>query len=479
MNELKNIFKEYYTLNDIGGILFWDNATYLSQGSSESRSEQLAVLSKLTDKTLRSDKIESIINSIVVNNLSDFDKKNFILMKNIIRQENSVDPLLKEKLTRKKIQCEQAWRLSKEKNDISIVKDLFNDVLALTKEEAKQLSSNSTKSPYDSLINKYDMDLSSKTIDDLFSVIRNNIIPTYLNINKIHNTSIPSLDMTNSDLLNEMKIFLKALKFDFNRGRIDLSSHPFCGGANNDIRITTRFEKNVFESLSALFHETGHGLYEQNRPSNNLYQPIGQARSLTFHESQSLFFENHIFKSLDFFSLIMKKFNNQEDLLNIFKQNYHSVRMNPIRVSSDEFSYPIHIYIRYEIEKIIFSENIDLSDIREIWNKMYKDMLDIDVINDSEGILQDIHWFEGMYGYFPTYATGAMMASQLKYNCPSYDQFIISPNVNNMEGVSQWLIDNVHQFGSELSTSEILNKISHEDLNPNYLVKHLKERFKV
>ena len=271
MNELKNIFKEYYTLNDIGGILFWDNATYLPQGSSESRSEQLAVLSKLTDKTLRSDKIESIINSIVVNNLSDFDKKNFILMKNIIRQENSVDPLLKEKLTRKKIQCEQAWRLSKEKNDISIVKDLFNDVLALTKEEAKQLSSNSTKSPYDSLINKYDMDLSSKTIDDLFSVIRNNIIPTYLNINKIHNTSIPSLHMTNSDLLSEMKIFLKALKFDFNRGRIDLSSHPFCGGANNDIRITTRFEKNVLEYfmhpsysltvasyLSILFDRKGH-----------------------------------------------------------------------------------------------------------------------------------------------------------------------------------------------------------------------------
>ena len=175
----------------------------------------------------------------------------------------------------------------------------------------------------------------------------------------------------------------------------------------------------------------------------------------------------------------MKKFNNQEDLLNIFKQNYHSVRINPIRVSSDEFSYPIHIYIRYEIEKIIFSENIDLSDIKEIWNKMYKDMLDIDVTNDSEGILQDIHWFEGMYGYFPTYATGAMMASQLKYNCPSYDQFITSPNVKNIEDISQWLIDNVHQFGSELSTSEILNKISHEDLNPNYLVKHLKERFKV
>ncbi len=479
MDELKKIFQEYYTLNDIGGILFWDNATYLPQNSSDSRSEQLAVLSRLSDKTLRNSKILDIINSVQINELSDYDKKNFFLMKDVINQENSVDPLLKEKLTRKKIQCEQAWRLARERNDILIVKELFNDVLSLTIEEAKQLSVNSGKLPYDSLINKYDMDLSSLKIDNLFSVIREKIIPTYLNINKIKNAKIPELDINNSDLLEEMKFFLKALKFDFNRGRIDLSNHPFCGGANNDIRITTRFEKNAFESLSALFHETGHGLYEQNRPHESLYQPIGQARSLTFHESQSLFFENHIFKSLNFFKIIIQNFSNKDDLLNIFKQNYHSVRINPIRVSADEFSYPIHIYIRYEIEKIIFAENLDLMDIKELWNKMYKEMLDINISNDSEGILQDIHWFEGMYGYFPTYATGAMMASQLKYNCPSYSRFAENPNTKNMSNVSDWLIDNIHQFGSEYSASEVLSKISQEDLNPIYLVKHLKERFKV
>lgn len=479
MDELKKIFKEYYTLNDIGGILFWDNATYLPQNSSDSRSEQLAVLTRLTDKVLRSDKIEILINSIIIDDLSNFDKKNFILMKDIIDQENSVDPLLKEKLTRKKIQCEQAWRLAREKNDISIVKDIFNEVLSLTIEEAKQLSTKSGKPPYDSLISKYDMDLSSSKIDQLFSVIRDTIIPTYLEINKLQKVRIPDLNMKNSDVLEEMKFFLKALKFDFNRGRIDLSNHPFCGGASNDIRITTRFEKNVFESLSALFHETGHGLYEQNRPTKDLYQPIGQSRSLTFHESQSLFFENHIFKSLNFFSLCSKNFNNQEDLLNIFKENYHSVRLNPIRVSSDEFSYPIHIYIRYEIEKLIFTENLDLTDIKELWNKMYKEMLDINISNDSEGVLQDIHWFEGMYGYFPTYATGAMMASQLRYHCPSYDNFNINPDLKNISEVSQWLIDNIHNFGSEYSALEVLNKISQEDLNPNYLVKHLQERFKV
>ena len=479
MDELKKIFQEYYTLNDIGGILFWDNATYLPKDSSQSRSEQLAVLSKLTDKTLRNDKLDSLINNVMIDDLTEHEKKNFILMKEIINQENSVDPSLKEKLTRKRIECEKFWRLAKEKNDIFIVSKSFNEVLSLTIEESKQLSFNSSKSPYDSLINKYDIDLSSSQIDKLFSVIRENLIPTYIESDKNKNTRLPKINIKNSDLLQSMKFFMKSLRFDFNRGRIDLSNHPFCGGANDDIRITTRFEKNVFESLSALFHESGHGLYEQNRPKKSLYQPIGQSRSLTFHESQSLFFENHIFKSLNFFELITKNYTNKDDLLEIFKENYHSIRINPIRVSSDEFSYPIHIYIRYEIEKMIFSENLDLIDIREIWNKMYKEMLDINISNDSEGILQDIHWFEGMYGYFPTYATGAMMASQLKYNYPKYNEFNSNPNNQNMEEISQWLTDNIHQYGSEYSMSDVLNKISKEELNPNYLVKHLKERFKV
>ena len=479
MDELKKIFQEYYTLNDIGGILFWDNATYLPQNSSQSRSEQLAVLSRLTDTTLRNDELDNLINNVRIADLSAHDKKNFNLMKEIINQENSVDPLLKEKLTRKKIECEQFWRLAKEKNDISIVSKAFNDVLSLTIEESKQLSVKSGKSPYDSLINKYDIDLSSSQIDKLFSVIRENIIPTYSEADKITNTRIPKINIKNSDLLENMKYFMKALRFDFKRGRIDLSNHPFCGGANDDIRITTRFEKNVFESLSALFHESGHGLYEQNRPKENLYQPIGQSRSLTFHESQSLFFENHIFKSLNFFELLIKNFSNKDDLFELFKENYHSIRINPIRVSSDEFSYPIHIYIRYEIEKMIFSENLDLIDIREIWNKMYKEMLGINISNDSEGVLQDIHWFEGMYGYFPTYATGAMMASQLKYNYPKYNEFNSNPNSQNMGEVSQLLTDNIHQYGSEYSMSDVLSKISKEELNPNYLVKHLKERFKV
>ena len=479
MDELKKIFQEYYTLNDIGGILFWDNATYLPQNSSQSRSEQLAVLSRLTDTTLRNDELDSLINNVRIADLSAHDKKNFNLMKEIINQENSVDPLLKEKLIRRKIECEQFWRLAKEKNDISIVSEAFNDVLSLTIEESKQLSVKSGKSPYDSLINKYDIDLSSSQIDKLFSVIRENIIPTYSEADKITNTRIPKINIKNSDLLENMKYFMKALRFDFKRGRIDLSNHPFCGGANDDIRITTRFEKNVFESLSALFHESGHGLYEQNRPKENLYQPIGQSRSLTFHESQSLFFENHIFKSLNFFELLIKNFSNKDDLFELFKENYHSIRINPIRVSSDEFSYPIHIYIRYEIEKMIFSENLDLIDIREIWNKMYKEMLGINISNDSEGVLQDIHWFEGMYGYFPTYATGAMMASQLKYNYPKYNEFNSNPNSQNMGEVSQWLTDNIHQYGSEYSMSDVLSKISLVELNPNYLVKHLKERFKV
>ena len=201
------------------------------------------------------------------------------------------------------------------------------------------------------------------------------------------------------------------------RGRIDQSHHPFCGGATNDVRITTRFEDNILESLSALFHETGHGVYEQNRPNQYLYEPLGQSRSLSVHESQSLFFENHIFKSKVYFNIINNIFDNSKDLEKSFLEHYHTVRVNPIRVSADEFSYPIHVYIRYKIEKEIFKNKIKFKDIKNLWNENYLNNLSINLISETEGVLQDIHWYEGIFGYFPTYALGAMIASQIKYNC--------------------------------------------------------------
>ena len=369
------------------------------------------------------------------------------------------------------------WRKARQNNDISIIEDEFNNLLNLVHEEASQLSLITKLSPYDSLITKYDIDYNSSKIDNIFNIIQKEIIPNYLSADKINNPKVYHSNISENETLRQTKKRLEVLNFDFSKGRIDQSHHPFCGGANNDVRITTRFEENILETLSALFHETGHGVYEQNRPKELLYEPVGQSRSLSVHESQSLFYENHIFKTKEYFTKFAEIFDNKNELFKSFNDHYHTIRYNPVRVSSDEFSYPIHVYIRYEIEKVIFSEKIKFQDIKSLWNSMYQENLNINLSNDSEGVLQDIHWYEGIFGYFPTYALGAMISSQIKYNCPYYEEFLKKPEPEIIKNIANWLNINIHQRASLYSSDEMLQSISGEKLNPIYYSRHLKERF--
>ena len=477
MNKLKEYFKSYYVLNDVSGLLFWDNATNLPKKSIESRSEQMSILSNFTDRIFRSEDIQEEIQKAENTKLSEADSMSLKLMKSIIVKENAIDPDLKSLLIKKKLTCEHLWREARSKNDSSIIEKDFNDLLDLVHEEASQLAKATNLSPYDSLISKYDMDYDSSKIDQVFLVIEREIIPKYLDIKKIKSPHVYKSNISDSEILKMIKVKLKQLNFDFDRGRIDQSHHPFCGGATNDVRITTRFEDNILESLSALFHETGHGVYEQNRPNQYLYEPLGQSRSLSVHESQSLFFENHIFKSKVYFKIINKIFDNSKDLEKSFLEHYHTVRVNPIRVSADEFSYPIHVYIRYKIEKEIFKNKIKFKDIKNLWNENYLNNLSINLISETEGVLQDIHWYEGIFGYFPTYALGAMIASQIKFNCPLFDIFLGNPNEENINNLIIWLNTNIHQKASLYSSDEMLQSISGENLNPKYYLDHLVDRF--
>jgi carboxypeptidase Taq len=477
MDKLKRYFKNYYVLNDINGILFWDNATNLPPKSIESRSEQMSILAEYIDKELRDQNIIEEINLNKTKNLNDHDKKNLLLMENIVIKENAVDVELKSKLIKKKLKCEHLWREAREKNDVSLIEKDFDELLLLVHEEANQLSKPLNLSPYDALISNYDRDYNSNKIDSLFEIIKSDIIPQYQNLEKIDNPTISKTNLSKDKIFEKTNQKLKELGFNFDYGRIDQSIHPFCGGANKDVRITTRFENNILETLSALFHETGHGVYEQNRPSDFLYEPIGQARSLSVHESQSLFYENHIFKSKSYFHLFNQIFDGSQEMYKSFIDHYHTVRLNPIRVSADEFSYPIHIFIRYEIEKKIFNNKIQFKDIHNLWNQYYKEYLDIDLPNDTVGVLQDIHWYEGIFGYFPTYAIGAMISSQIKFNCPGYQSFMDHVNIDNIKIVTEWLKSNVHKKASLYSSDEMLQNISGEPLNSSYFLKHLNSRF--
>jgi carboxypeptidase Taq len=278
---------------------------------------------------------------------------------------------------------------------------------------------------------------------------------------------------------------MKAMGFDFSRGRLDKSEHPFCGGATDDVRITTRYsEENPFSSLEGVMHETGHAMYELGLPQEWQHQPVGRSRGMAMHESQSLLIEMRITRSLAF-----KKF-----LSNLLKESYGfegdkwsaknlytlGTRVNKsfIRVDADEVTYPLHIIMRFNLEKMIISREIRAKDIPDAWNAEYKKLFGIEVDNDLSGCLQDIHWYTGLIGYFPTYSLGALTSAQfartLRAELPELDNEI---EQGNFKHLFKWLQKNIHSKASFFSTNEVLEQVTNSSLNAKYFKEYINKRY--
>ncbi len=278
---------------------------------------------------------------------------------------------------------------------------------------------------------------------------------------------------------------MKVLGFDFNGGRVDVSVHPFCGGVPQDVRITTRYNNQEFLSaLMGIVHETGHARYEQNLPREWLGQPIAHARSTAIHESQSLLFEMQLARSNEFLQvihpLVIQQFGEQPAFAehNFIALNQR-VKTGLIRVDADEVSYPAHVILRYEIEKALIGGEIDVEDIPALWNEKMQQYLGINTEGDyRNGCMQDIHWTDGAFGYFPTYTLGAMYAAQLFHAArsaiPALDSHIAN---GNLAPLLNWLQQNIWQHGSRYPTAELITKATGEPLNPRYFRQHLERRY--
>ena len=278
---------------------------------------------------------------------------------------------------------------------------------------------------------------------------------------------------------------MQKLGFNFKKGRIDKSLHPFCGGSTDDIRITTRFNDNdSFSCFDALMHETGHALYEQGLPKNWLHQPVGQSGGMSLHESQSLFVEMQIIKSLSVSkyleNIITKKFKKNKSVWNSHNIFSHRNFVKPsyIRVDADEVHYPLHIIHRFRLELKIIEENVKADEIPELWNHQFRKLLGLDVKNDSDGCLQDIHWFGGDFGYFPTYSIGALIASQIKYK--------IKDQITNFEDllecgkfnpILKWLKNKIHLSGNSKRIDQLLKESTGSHLSTKFFKKHIEERY--
>lgn len=379
---------------------------------------------------------------------------------------------------------QQKWEEAKRENDFSLIAPYLEKIISYKKSIIEKFKHN-YKNPYDVLLDEYEEGLSVEVIDLLFSKLKNEVVNLIKNIKK--SGKIISADFLYSHVPAEKqhelaKKILCNMGFDFLRGRLNKSEHPMTGGIFDDVVVTTKYKENdMISGITGVIHEGGHGLYEQNISSLFKDTPLGILNGrCALHESQSLFWEYLTAPNIKFwsnyYSQIQKMYKPSLDKISLeqFHKAIYRLNINPIRLDSDPLSYILHIIIRYEIEKDLFNNKISVSDLPNVWRQKMKEYLGVDIQNDQEGILQDVHWFAGLFGYFPCYIVGYAYAAQfysiVKKDLPDFDEIL---SKGNLQEIQQWLKSKIHHYGSSKAPLEILKTVTKEKPNSQYLIDYL------
>lgn len=485
---LTRTFQRLSRFSHLSAIAGWDMFAMMPPGGSNARSEALAELGVLQHQILTDKQVGEWLRNAEQEDLNDLEQANLREMARHYQQAALLPESLVEAKSLAGSRCEHAWRTQRPNNDWQSFAENLKDVVKLSREEARIRAQAKGCSPYDALLDIFEPDMTSARLDVLFGDLKS-WLPELL-ASAVEKQASKTLIAPQGPfpVENQRQLGLEAMKrlgFDFNAGRLDVSAHPFCGGVPEDVRITTRY--NEHDLLSALFgviHETGHARYEQNLPRNWLGQPVSHARSTAIHESQSLFFEMQLARSDAFLQhllpAVVEQFGTQPafEASNFVAWNQR-VKPGFIRIDADEVSYPAHVILRYEIERALIDGEIEVDDIPALWDEKMRHWLGLSTEgNYRDGCMQDIHWTDGGFGYFPSYTLGAMYAAQLMHAArnamPDLESRIASGDFSTL---FEWLRQNIWQHGSRFATSQLIQQATGEDLNSRYFREHLTARY--
>ena len=487
---LERRFHRLSVLGGVSGILGWDMSVIMPDGGAEARGEQLATLSVLSHELLTAPDMADLLDAAGAEALEDWPAANLALMRREYAHATAVPADLVEARSKASSACEMVWRSARKNSDFAAVLSPLREVVRLTREMAAVKAAALGLDPYDALLDQYDPGNRAARIDPVFDDLAG-FLPPLLERVLERQDAEPPLALPEGPFATDSQAVLgrklmQAVGFDFDRGRLDVSLHPFCGGGPDDIRITTRYDEDDFtQSLMGVLHETGHALYELGLPAAPWrHQPIGQARGMTVHESQSLLVEMQACRSpalLDFAApLIREAFGVSGPAYTpeMLRRLYTRVARGFIRVDADEVTYPLHVILRYRLERAIISGDIDVADLPGAWNDGMRDLLGVTPPDDRLGCLQDIHWYDGAIGYFPTYTLGAMMAAQL-FASATEQQPDILPGIarGDFAPLVGWLRANVHAHGSRYSADELLTRATGAPLSTAAFKAHLQRRY--
>ena len=490
VSRLKIALGKVHDINAAAHVLEWDQETYMPSGAAEARAHQIATLRQLAHERFISEEMGDLLREAKedLNGVEILDNDAALVrvtMKDFEKAQKLPGDLVAE-MARTVSQAKQAWKEARETNTFTTFAPLLERLIALNIQKADAYGHDGTA--YDALLDEYEPGMKTAEVEQIFSSLRDDLVPL---VHKIKESAEPDNGFLfeHFDHQKQWDFGIEVIKdfgYDFDRGRQDLSAHPFTTSFSiTDVRLTTRIHEQYFPTgLFGTLHEAGHGLYEQGISLDLMRTPLAEGTSLGLHESQSRLWENLVGRSYGFWTHYYPKLQAlfperlSDKSLDTFYKAVNKVSPSLIRVEADEVTYNLHIMLRFQLENALIGGDLNVHDLPEAWNTLMQEYLGLTPGTDSDGVLQDIHWSLGVFGYFPTYALGNLMSTQLfnqiRNDVTDVEQQIASGHFGEL---LSWLRTHVHHYGRKLTASEILQRATGESLSSESWVAYVEEKY--
>ncbi len=487
MEQLNALDVRMASLTYMEALFEWDSMTLASKKGLDQRSIVIGNMSELHFTTLINEETKECL-EFLIDHKEMLDETTYAKVKLYYKEYNRIAKIPKEEYGAYNAliaKSSHAWEEAREKDDFTIFAPYLKEVINYLKKFIDYRGYQGH--PYNTLLDDYEPGLTVEECDTFFENLREKIVPLVQKIGQC-----PEVDNSFTSLSYDIEkqaaytdYISEAICFDKEAGSIAESAHPFTVNlSRGDVRITTKYHENdILSAVSSTIHETGHALYEQNINEEFGVSALTTGVSMGIHESQSRIYENNFGRSLSFWKKHYPKLQNMypKQLGSIdvktFQQSMNTVKPSLIRIEADEVTYPLHIMVRYEMEKLIMSEDINVMELPKLWNDRYEEYLGIRPSNDKEGILQDVHWSEGLIGYFPSYALGSAYAAQFEYYMrKDLDVDSLLEN-GDMEPILNWLSDKIHKFGSSKEPADIIQYATGQSFDATYFTDYLKNKY--
>ena len=485
--ELERLFERHYLLRSSADMLEWDAQALMPEGSGDLRAAQLGTLRVLAHEAIANAEVTALLDaSEAALPDGEWERANVAAMRREWVHATAVPGELVDARTRACSACELAWRAARKADDFAALLPHLREVLNLTRQMGQAKAERLGTGVYDALIDEFEPGVREASLIPLFERLQRELPPLVDQIVE-QQRRLPPAPLLGGPFPIEKQVALgrdlaARVGFDFRRGRMDVSAHPFCGGAPEDVRMTTRYdERDFLSSVMSTIHESGHALYEAGLPRAWVRQPVGRAIGMAMHESQSLCLEMQAARSPEFLRFVAglaTRYLGVTCTAETLTRHALHVERGLIRVDADEATYPLHVVVRFELERALVSGELDVADLPGAFRDAMERIVGIRPASDRDGCLQDVHWPSGAFGYFPSYTLGAMAAAQL-FAAAKRDHPMIPSELSRGEfgSLREFLRAHVHAFGSRETTNEVLERATGAPLGAERLLSHLRARY--